>query len=182
MSMQTASFYTYHHANAAVMALREAGVSESNLSFISNDAEKVYEMEQVSATLEDAGKGTTMGGALGAAGGLMAGLGIIAIPGIGPLIAAGWLTTALAGMVTGSVIGATAGSLMSLWEGETVTREDADRYADHIRQGGTLVSVRGDDIPAERIQAILTNHQNEELAKGLGTYRQRPSAATSMNM
>ena len=175
MTLQTAMFYSYAHASAAVNDLRQAGVTDDNLSLISNDADKVYEMEQMKATLDDAGTGTTVGGAVGVAGGLMAGLGVIAIPGIGPLIAAGWLTTALAGLVTGSVIGATAGSLFSLWEGETVSREEADRYAEHIRQGGSLVSVRGDDLEPEQVQAILNRHQNAEIAQGTATYRRRSS-------
>ena len=71
---------------------------------------------------------------MGAAG-LAAGLGVLAIPGIGPIVAMGWAATLLAGVVSGGVVGGIIGALVE----SGVSKEDADVYAEAIRRGGALV-------------------------------------------
>ena len=75
----------------------------------------------------------------------------MAIPGIGPLVAAGWLATTLAGAGAGAVAGGLVGALT----GAGVSREEAEVYEEGVRRGHTLVSVRADETDIPRIEAIL---------------------------
>jgi len=75
----------------------------------------------------------------------------MAIPGVGPLVAAGWLATTLAGAGAGAVAGGLVGALT----GAGVSREEAEVYEEGVRRGNTLVSVRADEADIPRIEAIL---------------------------
>ena len=70
--------------------------------------------------------------------GLLAGLGLLAIPGLGPVVAAGWLAATAVGAAAGAATGGVVGALTEAG----VSREDADSYAEGVRRGGTLVSAR----------------------------------------
>lgn len=169
--MITTMFYTYNEASNAINALKAAGVTDSNLSLISNDTQKLYDMEKGNNAWDEAGEGAGVGSAIGAASGLLAGLGIVAIPGMGPVIAAGWLAATLAGMAAGGVIGATTGGVMGLLTDQGLPKEDVDRYASHVRQGGTLVCVRGNDLADEEVRRILVHHQDQEVLNGFTSYQ-----------
>jgi hypothetical protein len=83
---------------------------------------------------------------------LLAGLGLLAIPGLGPVVAAGWLaSTAL-----GAVVGGTAGGLIGALTAAGVSKEDAHVYAEGIRRGGTLVTARVPDGDRAKCEAILS--------------------------
>ncbi len=88
---------------------------------------------------------------LGGGAGLLAGIGALAIPGIGPIVAAGWLVAAL----TGAGVGAAAGGLLGSLTGAGVSEADAHVHAEGVRRGGTLVTIRAEDTGAARIEAIL---------------------------
>jgi hypothetical protein len=75
----------------------------------------------------------------------------MAIPGVGPVVAAGWLASTLTGAVVG---GATGGIIGALTEAG-VSKEDADLYAEGLRRGGAVVSARVTDADASRFQAIM---------------------------
>lgn len=79
-----------------------------------------------------------IGAALGGAAGLLAGLGAFVLPGIGSVVAAGWLASALAGAVAGGAAGGVVGALIEAG----VSENDAAGYADAVRRGGTLVTIR----------------------------------------
>ena len=98
-----------------------------------------------------AGTGATLGTILGGGAGLLAGLGMLAIPGVGPIVAAGWLIATL----TGAGVGAAAGGLLGSLVGAGVDEADAQVYAEGVRRGGALVSVRADESDAARIEGIL---------------------------
>ena len=98
-----------------------------------------------------AGTGATVGTILGGGAGLLTGLGLLAIPGVGPVVAAGWLIATL----TGAGVGAAGGGLLGSLVGAGVPEEHAHTYAEGVRRGGTLVSVRADDMQADRIEGIL---------------------------
>jgi hypothetical protein len=88
---------------------------------------------------------------VGGGAGLLAGLGLLAIPGLGPVVAAGWLaSTAL-----GAVVGGTAGGLIGALTAAGVSKEDAQVYAEGIRRGGTLVTARVPDADRPKCEAIL---------------------------
>lgn len=82
---------------------------------------------------------------------MLTGLGMMAIPGIGPLVAAGWLATTLAGAGAGAVAGGLVGALTNAG----VNREEAQVYEEGVRRGSTLVSVRADEADLPRVEAIL---------------------------
>ena len=84
------------------------------------------------------------GGALGA----LTGLGLMAIPGVGPIVAAGWLVATLTGAAAGAATGGVVGALTQMG----VSSEEADVYAEGLRRGGAVVSARVPDADAPRLQ------------------------------
>ncbi|CAO4165040.1 General stress protein 17M-like domain-containing protein [Methylorubrum aminovorans] len=104
-----------------------------------------------SSAAEGAGAGATVGTVLGGGAGLLASLGLLAIPGAGPVIAAGWLVAAL----SGAGVGAAAGGLIGALTGAGLSGADAETYAEGIRRGGTLVTVRADGETADRVIALM---------------------------
>jgi len=95
--------------------------------------------------------GATLGTVLGGGAGLLAGLGMLAIPGVGPIVAAGWLVATLAG----AGVGAAAGGLLGSLTGAGVSEADAHTYSESVRRGGSLVTVRADSSMASKIEAFL---------------------------
>jgi hypothetical protein len=126
--MQTVSrvYDTYAQARNAVTAVEAAGVPTSEVSLVAN--------KYVSDKYAD-----------------VAGLGLLAIPGLGPVVAAGWL----AATAVGAAAGAAAGGLVGALVDAGVSKDDAHVYSESVRRGGTLVSARVPDEDASRIQAIL---------------------------
>ena len=138
----------------AVAQLEAAGVPHHDISLVANNAEGRH-MTDGHEAAEGAGKGATTGGLLGGGAGLLAGLGMLAIPGLGPVVAAGWLVSTAVGAAIGAVAGGATGGLLGALKDAGHTDEEAHVYAEGVRRGGTLVSVRcesGDHrATAERI-------------------------------
>jgi hypothetical protein len=107
------------------------------------------------ADYSDAAAGAGLGAAVGGAGGLLTGLGIMAIPGVGPVVAAGWLASTVAGMIAGGAVGGVVGALVDAG----ISKEDADIYSESIRRGGTLVTVKAEDSQVPTVEAVLNRHQ-----------------------
>ena len=99
MPTVTGLFDTYAHAASAVHALKDAGIKSTDISFIANSP---TDIERTDAVGEGATTGAELGAVLGGAGGLLAGLGLLAIPGLGPVIASGWLFATAIGAVAGA--------------------------------------------------------------------------------
>lgn len=133
-------------AAAAVSQLEAAGVPHHDISLIANNAEgrhlKDGRVDDDNNTAEGAGKGATTGGLLGGGAGLLAGLGMLAIPGLGPVVAAGWLASTAVGAVVGAAAGAATGGLLGALKDAGHSDDEAHVYAEGVRRGGTLVSVR----------------------------------------
>jgi uncharacterized membrane protein len=152
MQTITKVYDTHSHAQRALAELERSGVPTSEISLVANKyvSEKYENVEEVSSTATGAGVGAAFGGGAG----LLAGLGMMAIPGIGPVVAAGWLAStalgAAAGAATGGLIGALAGS--------GVPEADAHVYAESLRRGGTMLTVRTDDTRAEMVRSVLDRH------------------------
>jgi hypothetical protein len=152
---------TYDDAVHTVQALESAGVPHDSISIVANNADDRYSttpdsvVEDNTTTAEPessgAGAGATLGTVAGGAVGLLTGLGLMAIPGVGPVVAAGWLVAT----VTGAGVGAAGGGLLGSLVGAGVPEEHAHTYAEGVRRGGTLVSVRADEARAAEIEAIL---------------------------
>jgi hypothetical protein len=79
----------------------------------------------------------------------------MAIPGVGPVVAAGWLAATAAGAVAGAVAGGAAGGLIGAMTSSGVSENDAHVYAEGVRRGGTLVTAKVDDTLAPEAEAIL---------------------------
>ena len=86
--------------------------------------------------------GAGAGVVLGGAGGLLAGLGLLAIPGIGPVVAGGWLLATAAGAAAGAILGGAAGGIIGALVAGGVPEADAHVYSEAIRRGGSLVTAK----------------------------------------
>ncbi|MCJ2049550.1 general stress protein [Methylobacterium sp. J-070] len=152
----TALFDDYEAAAGAVDRLEAAGIPHTDISIVSNRSETGSAVASPSgkaapAPADAAGTGATVGTVLGGGAGLLAGLGLLAIPGLGPVVAAGWLVAAL----TGAGVGAAAGGLIGGLTGAGLSEGEAETYAEGVRRGGTLVTVRADESRADRALTIL---------------------------
>jgi hypothetical protein len=168
----SALYDTYDAAVSAVRALEDAGIPYSEISIVSNNVDNRYAPDQRTRTAEDAGKGAGVGAAVGGIGGLLTGLGLMAIPGVGPVVAAGWLVATAAGAATGAVVGGAAGGVVGALTKEGVSERDAHFYAEGVRRGGTLVSVRVDDARAPTARNILQRYQAVDPAVRGAAYRE----------
>ncbi len=140
-------FKDYAAAQAAVKTLVDAGIPEDDISIIANNADKWFNPDLATA----AGKGVAVGAGFGGVGGLLAGLGLLAVPGLGPIVAAGWLAAAAAGACA---VGAAGGVIGMLAEAGVATN-DAEVFAESIRRGGSLVSARVPDDRKAYFEEIL---------------------------
>lgn len=106
-----------------------------------------------------AGAGAVLGGALG----WLAGIGTLAIPGVGPLIAAGPILAALSGLAVGGTVGGVTGALV----GMGIPEYEAQQYEGRLREGNILISVHADDSDqAARICDILSDEKAEDISTG----------------
>ncbi|HZG51266.1 MAG TPA: YsnF/AvaK domain-containing protein, partial [Pyrinomonadaceae bacterium] len=132
------------------------------------EGEKVaYVEEDGDEQIKDMAMGAGTGAAIGGLAGLLLSLTAVAIPGIGPVLAAG----PLAAIIAGAGIGATAGGLISGLTRLGVPEEDANYYAEGVRRGGTLVSVDAADERAEGAVAIMKRHGAVEIDKRAAQWR-----------
>ena len=157
MQLITKVFEHYNHAKKAVADLEAAGVSSLAISIVANKkyTEVESEVDIVKEEATEAGAGAGIGAAAGGAVGLLTGLGLMAIPGVGPVVAAGWLASTALGAAAGGAAGGILGSLI----GAGVPDEHAHVYSEALRRGGTLLTVKVEDNMVERTHAILDRHQ-----------------------
>jgi hypothetical protein len=167
----TRLFSSRDSALQAVRALKDAGISDSEISIITSSGRAQYASGDSPAT-EDAEAGAGVVGALGAAAGLLAGLGVIAIPGIGPVVAAGWLASTVAGGLAGAVAGGAAGGIVGALTGSGLPEEEANVYAESLRRGDTLVTVRVSDDREIEATRILSRFPTVDPAVRATEYRQ----------
>jgi hypothetical protein len=107
------------------------------------------------ALAEAARKGALTGGAIGAGAGQLASLYGSSSCGLGTAAAAGWLASTLAGAAGGAAIGGVTGGVRGARKEAGVTEEDAHVYAEGVKRGGALVSVRADEANLARAESIL---------------------------
>src|SRR3954453_2529012 len=155
----------YDTAARVVAELERAGLPHDDISIVASNAEGWYDRDRTTSRVdrdhdgrddraEGAAAGAGIGATLGGVAGLLAGLGLLAIPGIGPVVAAGWLASTAAVAVAGGATGGLIGALTQSGVGE----EEAHPYAEGVRRGGTLVTVRVPDTDRARVEAILDRH------------------------
>ena len=131
------------HASRIVDRLKAAGFSNNDISVLLPDKRSTRDFAHEKSTKapEGAVTGAATGGALGGALGWLAGVGALAIPGVGPFIAAGPIMAAL----SGAAVGAAAGGLVGTLVGMGIPEYEAKRYESRLREGGILVSVHSDN-------------------------------------
>jgi hypothetical protein len=129
-------------AEIAVDRLLAAGFSNGAISVLLPDDEssRAFAHEKNTKAPEGTATGVTAGGLIGGTLGLLAGIGALAIPGVGPLIAAGPIMGALAGLGVGGAVGGLVGALI----GMGIPEYEAKRYEGRVKDGGTLLSVHCD--------------------------------------
>jgi hypothetical protein len=161
---------THETAAEVVRELEAAGIPDTDISLVTNNRDNQYaaapsapntaeRTDAESRAASGAGTGATTGAVLGGGAGLLAGLGMLAIPGVGPVVAAGWLVATLAGAGAGAAVGAAAGGLVGSLTAAGVPEREAHVYAEGVRRGSSLVTVRTDDSSVTRVEAIMARHQ-----------------------
>jgi len=156
-------------ARRVIAALESAGFTSSEISIVrQNDGDTSWGDNTSDSVSDGASTGASVGLAAGTGAGLLASLGLIAIPGIGPLVAAGVLATTLATAAAGAVTGGVLGALIDYG----VSEEDAPVYAENVRRGGTLVSVRADDMRASQAEQIMMQHSPVDMGMRGDAYRE----------
>jgi hypothetical protein len=129
-------------AENAVDNLLALGFSNSDISVLlpDDDSTRAFAHEKNTKAPEGTATGVTAGGVIGGTLGLLAGIGVLAIPGVGPLIAAGPIMGALAGLGVGGTVGGIVGALV----GMGIPEYEAKRFEGAVKGGGTLLSVHCD--------------------------------------
>ena len=167
-------------AEAAVDHLLSVGFANESVSVLLPDDEstRAFAHEKATKAPEGTTTGVAAGGAVGGTLGLLAGIGALAIPGVGPLIAAGPIMAALAGLGVGGAVGGMVGALVGLG----IPEYEAKRYEGAVKGGGTLLSVHCDtseQIDAAKAALKDTGAQdissareagNEDTKGGRGTF------------
>ena len=144
---------TRGQAEAIIQRLRGAGFLSDDISALlpDNGGTKAFAHEQHTKAPEGATLGVGAGGALGGTLGLLAGVGALGIPGLGPLIAAGPIMAALSGAAAGGAVGGVAGALV----GMGIPEFEAKRYEGRLRAGNILISVHTEDDEEQRVAAEI---------------------------
>ncbi len=165
-SKNTAAFGIYADQRSvedAVEAFKRAGFRNTDISvlFPDNAGTKDFAHEKHTKAPEGATTGGVSGGIIGGALGWLVGIGALAIPGIGPFVAAGPIVAALTGVGVGGAIGGLAGALI----GVGIPEYEAKRYEGRIRSGGILLSVHCDSSDwARRAKEVLVETGATDIA------------------
>jgi hypothetical protein len=173
MRTLTELYDNYDDARATVKALEDAGVPSDDISIVTNRGGGIDVEGQGSHAADGAGTGAGLGAIAGGAGGLLTGLGMMAIPGVGPVVAAGWLAATAAGAVAGAVAGGAVGGIVGAMVKEGVPEEDAHFYAEGIRRGGSMVTARVQDDRVPETQRILSQTRPVDVAARRASYAEQ---------
>jgi len=157
-------------AQNAVSELVSAGFPREDISIVAADTEgkfKTYVGESSAEGGEGMATGAGIGAAVGGLGGLLIGIGALAIPGIGPVLAAGPLASALIGAGVGAVTGGLLGALVDAG----VPEEQANLYAEGVRRGGTLVKVTAPEDRVDEANRIMDRFNPIDIDQRATTWR-----------
>lgn len=148
-------FHDREEAREAIEALKDDGFTGDSISILSPDKQATQDIAEETGTHAGSGAatGALAGGILGGLGGWLVGIGALAIPGVGPFIAAGAFASALGGAAIGAGLGAIAGALV----GMGVPEDQAKYYEGEAKAGKTLVTVRANGR-YDDAQRILRDH------------------------
>src|ERR1700680_485253 len=148
-------------ATRIVNALKEAGFSSDDVSVLLPDraATRDFAHEQHTKAPEGAAAGAVAGGVMAGVLGWLGGIGSLAIPGVGPLIAAGPIMAALSGVATGGAVGGITGALV----GFGISEYEAKQYEGKVKGGNILISVHTEDskAPADAKEILEREHASD---------------------
>jgi len=150
-------------AASIVNDLKAAGFSNADISALFPDKKgtRDFAHEQQTKAPEGAATGASVGGLLGGGLGWLAGIGALAIPGVGPLIAAG----PIMGLLSGAAVGAATGGLTGALVGYGIPELEAKQYEGKVKGGNILLSVHTDDgSQVSRVKDILKRHGAEDIS------------------
>jgi len=163
-------FNSVQDAHAAVRELEGQGIARDEISVVANKHATGYDTmddrDKTSDVVADAGIGAAIGGVGGL---LLSAAGALTIPVIGPVLAAGPIAAAL----TGAGIGAAAGGLVGALTESGIPEEHAKHYAEGVRRGDVLVTVRTDDMNTERVCDVLDQHGAIDVDDRVQNWKQR---------
>ncbi len=153
------------HAEQALNDLKDSGFTPEQVSVVARDNRETRDMvESTGMGGEGAGTGAFLGGITGGILGWMVGIGALAIPGVGPIVAAGALATTLGGAALGAVAGGLIGALTDMG----VPEEHAKGYEENVRQGSILLTVSANtDEQARQAHGIFNRHGGSDV-RGYG--------------
>lgn len=154
---------SYDAVERAVDALKSAGFRNTDISvlFPENAGTKDFAHAKGTKAPEGATTGAASGAVVGGTLGWLAGIGALAIPGLGPFIAAGPIMAALAGVGVGGAVGGVTGALVGLG----IPEYEAKRYEGRLKKGGILLSVHSDNSDwTKRAKDILQRTGAEDIA------------------
>ena len=161
----TGLFDEFSDATEAVKELEDHGHLPADMNLICGSKEQAAALKQEYAHSSAGGTGAVIGAGagavLGGATAFLLGLAAFAVPGLGPVLAAGTITAAIAGANVGAVAGGLAGGLVGLG----IAQKDAYTYEQAIARGGTLLSVR---TAADRFQdaiAVMDRHRVRDVTE-----------------
>jgi hypothetical protein len=171
----TRLFDSYPDATRAMHALEQIGVPHDDLSIMTHDnARAGHDGAKADGGVDDhgdVGRGVSTGAMLGGVGGLLAGLGLLAIPGLGPIVAAGWLASTAAGAGLGALGGGATGTIVGALKEAGHSEDEANVYSEGVRRGGTLVSAKVPDALIPQAEATLAEHRSVDAAARGTDYR-----------
>jgi hypothetical protein len=150
-------------ASLIVDRLKEDGFSNNDISVLFPDktGTRDFAVEKGTKAPEGAATGAGTGAVLGGTLGWLAGIGALAIPGVGPFVAAGPIAAALSGAAVGGAVGGIAGALVGLG----IPEYEAKRYEGKIKEGGILISVHTDDSDeVKRAKEIFEQAQAQDIS------------------
>lgn len=168
-----ALFDSFETAQHAVQALVDNGFLADNISLIAHDPQQQL-VKQFGGhpSSEGATIGATGGALIGGVSGLLASIGTLMIPGIGPVLAAGSLAATLGATALGAGLGAAAGGIVGALVGMGVSETEAGSYAEGVRRGGTLVTVEAAGMMVDRAYAILRDYGAVDMNQRSAQWRQ----------
>ena len=168
------------HAEAIVSELKNIGVSNDDISILFPDkgSKRDFVHEVESKAPEGFTTGASAGAAIGGVLGWLVGMGALAIPGIGPFIAAGPIMAALSGAAIGGATAGIAGALIGLGMREDV----ATQYESKVKEGNILMSVHSEDMDrSSQIKEVMSRHGGKEISttgeKGVSKEETKEGAA-----
>ena len=166
-------FEAPEQASRAIDDLRSMGIDPSRVSVIARDKERAREVadETGAEVATGAATGAGLGAILGGAAGWLVGIGALAIPGIGPIVAAGPIAAALgtagATAAAGAGIGVVAGGLIGALTGWGFSEAEAKAYQDGIERGAILLAVEiPDNQDEDRVEDILKRDGGDRVSTG----------------